>query len=361
MPIKTNDKLLIRTRKKTVAGKRTQKKKRVPRTRNIRGGAHNTNQCHPSIAASGDRIFDASCFTPDTLDEIKTAFNSQKDTNKKQRGGLPQPRIIHSSDPVKVWNHIRESIPECDRETCWVEKIADPVLKEKLQKQLFVPKRPEEWAEDKNSWLSNYDISRVMDQYQTAHSTHGSAFRFIGPGFIDYDYRNKDGQCVIAELCNMDIGGLRTEGVRYVGIVFNLDKHTGKGTHWVSVFIDISRETPFFFYFNSTGEPIPDEIVRFRKEVEGKLGTHPGKTNNADQGKVKFYSSSTEHQHSDTECGMYSLVFLVTMLTGERPTSKLQNRKADTMTMDQRIEYFTDPSTKLTDAVVEEFRHVYFR
>lgn len=347
--------------------KRTSKPRRMTRktTRSQKGGAETKTQavktqeakikgtrtqCSPGITAE-DKILDASCFTRDAMDALKTAFNSH--------GGIkgttgPRPRI-DSSDPVKVWNHIREHIPECDRETCWIEKIADPGLKEKLQKQLFVPKRPKSWDADKNGWLSNYDILHVMTQYQTAFSAHGSAFRFIGPGFIDFDHRDSSGKCVVPELCDVNIGRLREEGVRYIGAVFNLDKHTGPGTHWVSVFIDISRKEPFFFYFNSTGEPIPDGIDRFRREVAASFGDTP----------VKYYSSTTEHQRSNTECGMYSLVFLVTMLTGERPTVNTMRTQARVkeahMTMDQRIRFFTDPSTKLPDAVVEEFRHIYFR
>lgn len=332
------------------------------------------SQCHPSLSLSGNAVLDASCFTPTTIAQLKRAFNTHLTRSRAGAANAnpttPARSPITASDPVMVWNQLRERIPECERESCWVDALPDPALKDRLKSQLFVPERPEEWRANRNSWLSNFDIIKVMEQYQAAVPS----FRFFGPGFIDFDYRDRRGACIIPELCDLRIRDLRAAGVKYLGVVFNLDTHAGKGTHWVAVFADISPTAPFFFFFNSTGEPIPNGIARFRNSLATSLRAAGG------TGDMRVYASSAEHQKSNTECGMYALVFLVTMLTGEipgtvalpgpgpgpgpsssRPRPSGGPRQRRTMSMAQRIRFFTDAATKLTDKDVERFRYIYFR
>ena len=54
-------------------------------------------------------------------------------------------------------------------------------------------------------------------------------------------------------------------GKNKIGIVLNLDEHDGKGSHWVSVFIDLQKK--FIFYFESTGSITPPEIDVFVKRM----------------------------------------------------------------------------------------------
>jgi hypothetical protein len=54
-------------------------------------------------------------------------------------------------------------------------------------------------------------------------------------------------------------------GKNKFGIVLNLDVHTGKGNHWVAIFIDIKKK--FIFYFESTGSEIPIEVTNFNKRI----------------------------------------------------------------------------------------------
>jgi hypothetical protein len=36
------------------------------------------------------------------------------------------------------------------------------------------------------------------------------------------------------------------EKIKNIGIIFNLDKHTQSGSHWVSMFIDIEKSSPIY-------------------------------------------------------------------------------------------------------------------
>jgi hypothetical protein len=117
---------------------------------------------------------------------------------------------------------------------------------------VFAPKSPESWKKNNNEWLSTSDIQSVLTQYEKAYPE----FKFIGPCASDY-YFMENGQCVSPELCNLNVN---TEPHKYIGIVFNLDVHDGPGTHWVSVFIDLPKQT--IYYFDSGGDPIHQNIQK---------------------------------------------------------------------------------------------------
>jgi Ulp1 family protease len=82
--------------------------------------------------------------------------------------------------------------------------------------------------------------------------------------------------------------------------VFNLDKHDQPGSHWVSLFVSVPKKTIVFF--DSANGGVPAEIRRFVKMVH--------KTNP----EYKFIASKKEHQKKNTECGVYSIHFIIEML-----------------------------------------------
>jgi hypothetical protein len=73
------------------------------------------------------------------------------------------------------------------------------------------------------------------------------------------------------------------------------------------MFVDLKDD--FVFFFNSTGEKIPKLIKQFASTVisQGKKLSPPRN--------ISFHENTeTEHQRSNTECGMYCLYFIITML-----------------------------------------------
>lgn len=117
--------------------------------------------------------------------------------------------------------------------------------------------------------------------------------------------------------------------------------HTGPGTHWVSLFVDIDER--FVFYFDSNGDSIPDEINALAKRIIDQAA----KQNIV----MKFYENGIRHQGSNTECGMYSLFFIITMLLGKIRSGRKMSKKA-------KLEFFT--KKKIPDKYVEQYRNVYF-
>jgi hypothetical protein len=59
------------------------------------------------------------------------------------------------------------------------------------------------------------------------------------------------------------------------------------------------------------------------------------------------------HQNGNTECGMYSIFFVITMLTGKTPFTGEK-----VMTMNERLDLFL--KKRIPDEVVFDYRDLYF-
>jgi len=142
-----------------------------------------------------------------------------------------------------------------------------------------------------------------MKQYEKAYK----CFDFIGPTPIDFDTRKLYGECVWDELCNFSLEDQIKHGKTKIGIIFNTDPHNKPGQHWISMFISIKKKKIFFF--DSTGDEPPSQIIDFINRIkEQGLNLNP---------KINFSVDSNvgiEHQYGNTECGIYSLFFIVHML-----------------------------------------------
>lgn len=151
--------------------------------------------------------------------------------------------------------NVSDLIPELEnhfgKQKDW-DKHADlQIIKDDIKSRL-VPNKPQSWSKD--PWLSTIDILNSLKQYDDANPD----FKFIGPTPIDFDHKLSLNQCVENDLCNIDIEKLVKDGIRKIGVVFNLDKHTESGSHWVSMFIDLNHGS--IYYFDSVGTHPPPEI-----------------------------------------------------------------------------------------------------
>jgi len=185
---------------------------------------------------------------------------------------------------------------------------------------------PQKWKTNPNEWLSNKDILDVIQQYEEAFHY----FHFVGPTPIDFDAMVTPSQCVTEEMCQFNIDNEQKRGKQFVAIVFNLDKHNESGSHWTSMFIDIPQQT--IYYFDSAHNNVPAEVKTFVKRVAPEFA---------------FFSNRVQHQRGNTECGMYSLYFIIQMLVSKHRKRLFANR-------------FNHPSHRINDKTVETFRKIYF-
>ena len=111
-----------------------------------------------------------------------------------------------------------------------------------------------------------------------------------------------------------------------------MDTHNQSGSHWVSVFINVSKST--IFYFDSVGHKIPPNIEKFVNTVI-KQG------DNLNINFIFDQNYPTEHQYKDTECGIYSLFFIIYMLEDKINGDYLKNHI-------------------LKDEYIEQYRNIFF-
>ncbi len=281
-----------------------------------------TISCSPAV--KGQSVSEHSCLTPDILLTIRDEYNTTNPTNK-----------IDAVNPLQIWNELRLRNSKCKSEDCWLRNVRDQSLRRQIKKYVFAPSQPPDWKENPREWLSNIDIEQVMKQYEVAYPR----FKFIGPTFVDFRERKKgNNHCVSQPLCDFSLADYRAKNIDCVGIVFNLSKYDDEeGTHWVSMFIDIKNN--FIFYLDSGGDRPPKSIDQFAKDVQAQ-GTD-----------MMYIKNKQQHQFGASECGMYSLFFIITMLTGKAGDTHLktnqekfdffqQQRIPDRYMLDLRPEYF---------------------
>jgi len=284
--------------------------------------------CSPLV--QGKTVSKDSCLTPSILYKIKKAYNNHHLTDP-----------ITKTNPYELWVELKDRLTLCSKEECWLKQIEDIELRENINTHIFAPKQPPEWKDDKNAWLTNFDIMDVLEQYEDKYKN----FKLIGTTFIDFDSKMKrSNYCVEEELCKFSLKQHIDNKITKIGIVFNLDKHTERGSHWVSMFIDIKEK--FIFYFDSAANKTPVEMVRLvnRIKEQGKQLKKPIY--------FKYYENyPLEHQMGNTECGMYSLFFTITMITGKTDDVKFNNKQ-------EKIDFFK--KHRIPDIYVEKLRSLYF-
>jgi hypothetical protein len=234
--------------------------------------------------APANKSKDHTCYSKDQLIKIASSLNQKKNAN-----------IGLNKSKNALWESIRKTLfPVCTTEWCWLEHVdADKKMKE----ETFRPAMPIEWVKNKYEWLSTTDINEVMVQYEKKYEN----FRFFGPVPVDCP---KDIYC---ELTDLDIKGLKSKGIDYIGVVFNLDRHNQSGSHWVALYINIPKS--LITYYDSTSSEPPEDIKYFINMIGIKL--------NQLNGKHVYEYNKKRHQYGGSECGMYSMNFLIESLKGK--------------------------------------------
>jgi hypothetical protein len=304
------------TRKKRVNKNKTIKKRRV---KFGSGKIIKTKKINCSPKPKGE-LNDFSCYTNKNLIQLRDKWNARHPDVK-----------INTNAPKEIHKKLTEYLKNiCNNEACWLKQKNDFGLLENDFSDSFAPESPPEWNKNPNEWLSSVDIMKVMKQYEKAYP----CFDFIGPSPIDFDTRKLYGECVWEELCNFNLEKMIKKGKTKIGIIFNTDPHNKPGQHWISMFINIKKKKILFF--DSTGEKPPNEIMSLVNRIKEQGVSLKNKIN------FKFDSNEgIEHQYGNTECGIYSIFFIIHMLE------------------DKVTEHYLKTHI-LKDEYMEKFRNIYF-
>lgn len=261
------------------------------------------------------------CYTKQDLLILIKSYNK----NKSKEHHI----ITNNKSKKDLWLELNNKMKkDCNNEWCWLEKNFVPAPYTNNIKKSFRPEMPQEWNENPFEWLSNFDIKDVMKQYEKKYPN----FLFIGP--VPSDCPSKI-TCALSGL-SVDIL-INRLGKTKLGIIFNLDTHNKPGSHWIATFFDFKKGE--IIYFDSVGLPPPKMIKNFLEKM--KKSCEDYYLHNFDyQKKVNIYVNKTQFQFGNTECGVFSMYFIISNLSGKN-IKKLDPKKVNDKLMNElRKEYF---------------------
>jgi hypothetical protein len=288
-------------------------------------------KCAPS-----KKYKDGSCFTTESLKKIVKNYNKQykQDINPN----LPKKELVK-----KITDILKN---KCDDQACWLrQEIVTNIEDDDILNNTLRPEGPK----GKYQWLSTLDIDKVMAQYQSVHRD------FIFLGAVPYDFEDIG----VLELKTPDLfhNMIKNNKMRF-GIVINLDSHNMSGSHWVGLYADFNKKQVYFF--DSVGKKPRKKIKKFINGIVKYMynNKYPNKKLNINNvikslnnnklddeyiAKLKTFDikyNKIQHQFKDTECGVYSINFIIRLLEGETFENITKNITKDDKMNNNRKEYF---------------------
>lgn len=174
-----------------------------------------------------------------------------------------------------------------------------------IVKNIFKPKGPA----NSTALLDNFNIDETLSQW-SKHSKElfGKKYYHIPFQMIDFD---KTG----TELSRFSIMELLESEYDCFGVVLNTDISSGRGKHWFCLYGDLNhngtKEDPYTLeYFNSSGNPPMIQVDIFLKRTVYDLLKETG------QYCEIIRSAHKRLQYSQTECGVWSLMYIKSRLDG---------------------------------------------
>ncbi len=274
--------------------------------------------CSEGTLVKGGKVVKKSesytCYSYESLKKIAKAMNEERKYEKDYKAIQ-----IGKLNKYQLWKKIQEHLkPFCDDdEECWRRQEFIKKLKDiDIQAYTFKPKMPETWKKDKYTWLTNFDIDLVMRQYEK-----------IYPYFKYYSATSSDCPVEInCPLSNLNPFELRKDGVTKIGVIFNLDTSDGTGSHWTGVYVDLdsklcskkNKKCVEINFYDSYGDPPIPLIKLFLSRLAEKF------VMNGEDVKVTY--NDKRHQYGNSECGVFSMNFVLERLHGT-PMKKISKSK----------------------------------
>lgn len=265
----------------------------------------NVVQCGASRIKSGP-----SCFTVEELGAMAHAYNKTQPRSVDHIthiSELTEDELFHAlTQKLARVCHPYENTTVNALESCWINqrdmmrtlKNLNKDLFESVTKYALLPKG----KKGKYDWLSTTDIEDVMRQYEQKYKPY---FKFI--------------DCVPSDHYKLHPREFPSKTIlshQTSAIVFNLDPSHKPGSHWVTVFFhnDIHGNLTVE-YFDSTGSKPNRNIKDFLR--------HPFFRN------ATYIQNTKKHQRGNSECGVYSLWYILQRLKGRTMDEINQERVSD--------------------------------
>lgn len=314
-------------------------------------------KCAPSKSYT-----DKSCFTFEALVKMAKAYNNHSESNNLtpiQTENVSKQYLVDSLS--NVITNCKSKSQLCWLEQSWIKQIVD----NDIHKNTFRPLGPQ----GRFKWLSTTNINDIMIQYENKYLD----FKFLGA--VPYDFY---------ELPQLGIRTLNFdklyEKTKRFGMVINLDEHYKRGSHWVSLYADLSKNQ--VYYFDSYGIKPKNRICEYVKKIVGWLYNRKilnidpmqklseqknseqkmseqkiseeislnfdteskfmGRTKNKYE-QIKSFDiayNKIRHQFKNSECGVYSVNFILRLLNGKTFNEICLNPTSDDKINECRDVYF---------------------
>jgi hypothetical protein len=271
-----------------------------------------------------DKIFeDGSCYTLQSLILIAKAYNQENPHDKIKLNNTIETLYPNKYKRFLVRVLSKKLKDECNDQKCWTQRsfimnIAK-TNREEIEKYTFRPSGPS----GKFEWLNTLHIDEVMKQYENKYDD----FKFLGTVPVDFDDLSNLG------IQNLNFNELIQNNKIKIGLVINLDEHYKSGSHWVALFSNL--KSGYVYFFDSYGMR-PDKRIRaFMIRISKFIKENSGiKKPIVDYNRIR-------HQFKNSECGVYSINFIVRMLDGETFEEICESKVPDDKINKFREEYFT--------------------
>lgn len=260
-------------------------------------------KCAPS-----KKMSEGSCLTLEALVKIANAYN-KKFTNKQI------PIIYEKKYLVKeIYNRLKNV---CNNQLCWLkQEFMKNVQDSDIFNNTFRPNGPS----NSLKWLNTTNINDVIKQYYKLYPN----FIFYGAVPIDFD------DIPMFGIKNMNFNKLLKQKKHQIGFVFNLDEHWKSGSHWVALYADIKKNQIYFF--DSYG-------IKPEKRIQKLMNRINNFCSKRCKNPVMRYNN-IRHQFGNSECGVYSVNFILRLLKGEKFDDIIENQTTDSEVSKCRKQYF---------------------
>lgn len=226
------------------------------------------------------------CYSYDDLKNIAIQFNK-----------LNNDKINIEESKSKLYQNIKLKLKDvCATEFCWGKKY----LSNNKIKTIFKPEKPITWYTNKTEWLNTNDINYVMSQYELLYKN----FKYMGTFPMDFQEKINN-TCIGNLLC--DISFIKKYNIKRFATILNLDYSNQNGSHWVALYCDLRKNKNYgMYYYDSTAFKYTKEVKSFYNKIKKDI------LNNDTNFKLKH--NKIKKQYKNSECGMFSIIFLIKSL-----------------------------------------------
>lgn len=267
----------------------------------VTGGAIPEANIEPSICAIETKKI---CSSPNELTHMKNFmaeifpnFNVDKMSDNQVIRELI--KYLRVNSEAEIWEHkeFKEFVGE---------NKAMQVLR-----RIFKPAGPS----DSTALLDNWNIDNTLHLWSLhAKVLFHKKFKHIPFQMIDFATIKQND----VSLADEHLWKTLQEGYDCFGVVLNTDISSGGGKHWFCIYGDFqhagTRDDPYTLeYFNSSGNPPVQEVsVWMEDEIHQLLRDYKKHCD-------IIRSANKRLQYSNTECGVWSLMYIKSRLQGHPP------------------------------------------